>query len=36
MPACGSVGGGGNLYGSGMGYHWNILMKANTGQERQR
>ena len=27
----GSVGGGGNLYGSGMGYHGNILLKTNVG-----
>ena len=31
MPVCGSVGGGGNLYGSGMGYHGNILLKTNAG-----
>ena len=31
MPVCGSVGGGGNLYGSGIGYHGNILLKTNAG-----
>ena len=31
MPVCGSAGGGGNLYGSGMGYHGNILLKSNVG-----
>ena len=30
MPVCGSVGGGGNLYGSGIGYHGNILLKTNA------
>ena len=31
MPVCGSVGGEGNLYRSGIGYHGNILLKANAG-----
>ena len=31
MPVCGSVGGGGNLYGSKMGYHGSILLKTNDG-----
>ena len=31
MPVCGSVGGEGNLYGSGIGYHGNILLKTNAG-----
>ena len=31
MPVCGSVGGGGNHYGSGIGYHGNILLKTNAG-----
>ena len=35
MPVCGSVEGG-NLYGSRMGYHGEILLKTNGGQERQK
>ena len=31
VPVCGSVGGGGNLYWSGIGYHGNILLKTNAG-----
>ena len=31
MPVCRPVGGGGNLYGSGIGYHGNILLKTNAG-----
>ena len=31
MSVCGSVGGCGNFYGSGMGYHGNILLKTNAG-----
>ena len=31
MSVCGSVGRGGNLYESGMGYHGNVLLKTNVG-----
>ena len=31
MPVCGSVGSRGTS-GSGMGYHWNILLKTNAGE----
>ena len=34
--ACADVVEVGNLYGSGMGCHGNILLKINGGQERQK